>query len=263
MDKSILIGVSPRHVHPSKEHFVQLFGENAYMVRRSDLTQGGQFAAEQTVTLSTSLGKIELVRILGPVRKNTQVEISHSDAVLLGLNPPVRDSGDHEGTPGITIMGPAGVVQLEKGVIIAQRHIHMTPTDAREFGVSEKELVWVAVKPPNRSSSRSEGRGLIFGDVLVRIDTSYKLDFHLDTDEANAAGVQTGDSAFLIKNFNQENQPADDLYPAKRLYSEWDVRQAKAEGKAIIISKNTILTPSAKDYGRLWNIFRQESEGDG
>ena len=108
------------------------------MEKRVDLTQGGQFAAEQTVTLSTPLGKIDLVRILGPFRKNTQVEISFSDAITLGLNPPVRDSGDHEGTPGVTIIGPKGVVELKQGVILAQRHIHMTPTEAREFGRSQR-----------------------------------------------------------------------------------------------------------------------------
>ena len=256
MNKAIPIGVSPRHIHLSKEHFVQLFGEEAYLTKQKDLTQGGQFASEQTVILSTSLAKIENVRILGPIRPNTQVEISHSDAFLLGLNPPVRDSGDHEGTPGITIIGPQGVVELQRGVILAQRHIHMTPTDAREFGVVDKESVWVAVQPLNRSNSRSEGRSVIFGDVLIRVDPSFKLDFHLDTDEGNAAGVQTGDSAHLIKEIAIEKTSTDNIYPKKRLYSELDVRKAKAEGKLILLEKTTILTPSAKDYGKLWDVFK-------
>jgi len=256
LNKAIPIGVSPRHIHLSKEHFIRLFGEGAHLTKQKDLTQGGQFASEQTVILSTSLGKIEDVRILGPVRRDTQVELSFSDAFSLGLNPPVRNSGDNEGTPGITIISPQGVVELQRGVILAQRHIHMTPTDAREFGVADKESVWVAVQPPNRSNSRSAGRSVIFGDVLIRVDPSFKLDFHLDTDEGNAAGVRTGDSAYLIKNIPVEKTSTDNIYPKKRLYSEWDVRKAKAEGKLILLEKTTILSPSAKDYGKLWNVFK-------
>lgn len=250
------IGVSPRHVHASKEDFVTLFGEGAYLVKVKDLTQTGQFASEQTVTLSTALGRIEKVRILGPFRKNTQVELSFSDAVGLGLNPPVRDSGDHEGTPGITIIGPHGVVELAQGVILAQRHIHMTPVDAKKFGLMDKQKVWTAVKSPNKSRVRSETRSVIFGDVLVRIDPSFRLDFHLDTDEANAAGVVTGDTAYIVPDLGLDVSETDHLYPRKRVYSELDVRQAHKDGKIILLEKGVILTPSAKDYGRQWGVFK-------
>lgn len=255
--KAIPVGISPRHVHPSKEHFLALFGEGSFLEKRGDLTQGGQFAAEQTVTLATSRGRIEPARILGPFRSATQVELSISDAVVLGLEPPVRDSGDHEGTPGITIIGPRGVVELERGVIIAQRHIHMTPADARHFGVQDKDIVWMAVNSGSRSGIRSAGRRAIFGDVIVRVDASFRLDFHLDTDEANSARVKTGDSGQLIKEGFTGEEEQDDYYPRKRLYSEWDVRRAYKEGKKIIIEKGTKLTPSARDYGKNWGVLRE------
>lgn len=244
-------------MHPSKAHFLALFGEGAFLEKRGDLTQGGQFSAEQKVSLTTSLGKLESVRILGPFREHTQVELSMSDAVPLGLDPPVRDSGDLEGTPGITIIGPAGTVELDGGVILAQRHIHMTPADAREFGVQDKDIVWAAVIPGAKAGVRSAGRSLIFGEVLIRVDSSFRLDFHLDTDEANAAGVRTGDDAQLIKESPAKQEEGEVLYPRKRLYSEWDVRQARQSGKTILIEKETKLTPSARDYGKLWNVFRE------
>lgn len=259
LPKPIPIGISPRHIHPSNDDFEKLFGQGAFLNKRQDLTQGGQFAAEQMVAIATALGKIEPVRILGPFRKNTQVELSMTDAVLLELNPPVRDSGQHEGSPGITVIGPSGTIELKRGVIIAQRHIHMTPTDAREFMVQDKDIVWTAVQSVNRSGTESAGRKVIFGDVIIRIDPSFKLDFHLDTDEANAAGVQTGDIAHIIKDMDMQNKDTGDkIYPRKRVYSEWDVRKAHKEGKIIIVEKGTILTPSAKDYGKLWNVFKKD-----
>ena len=249
--------MSPRHVHASKEDFVKLFGEGAYLVKRKDLSQTGQFAAEQTVVLSTAIGRIENVRILGPFRKGTQVELSFSDAVSVGLNPPVRDSGDHTGTPGITIIGPAGVVELSQGIILAQRHIHMTPVDAKKFGLMDKQKVWTAVKSPNKSNARSETRSVIFGDVLVRVDISFRLDFHLDTDEANAAGVTTGDIAYVVPNLGMDLSPEENIYPRKRVYSEHDVRLARKEGKVILLEKGVIVTPSAMDYGKLWGVFKE------
>ena len=254
----IPIGVSPRHIHAAKEDFVRLFGEGAYLVKVKDLSQTGQFAAEQRVTLSTALGRIAEVRILGPFRKNTQVELSFSDAVMLGLHPPVRDSGDHAGTPGITIIGPQGIVEITQGVILAQRHIHMTPVDAKKFGVMDRQRVWAAVKSPNMSKVRSESRSVIFGDVLVRVDPSFRLDFHLDTDEANAAGVTTGDEAFIVSiPGEKQTKEGPRFYPEKRVYSELDVRKAKEAGQVILVKKGVILTPSAKDYGKKWGVLKE------
>ncbi|TKJ38413.1 phosphate propanoyltransferase [candidate division LCP-89 bacterium B3_LCP] len=253
--KPISVGISPRHIHLSKEDFHRLFGPDATLTRTRDLTQKGQFASEQFVTLATSVGRIENVRVLGPFRDASQVELSATDAVGLGLNPPVRDSGDHEGSPGITITGPSGRVDIPEGVILAQRHVHMTPKDAREYNVVDKEIVFMALSAPTPNSMRSAPRTVIFGDVLIRISENYRLDFHLDTDEANASGARTGDSSVLFK---IGGAPLDDnrqYYPEKRLYSEFDVRKARQEGMIILIEKDTILTPSALDLGREKGLF--------
>ena len=256
MNKPIPIGVSPRHIHLCKNNFIRLFGDKAFLTKRNDLTQGGQFASGETVTIATATGRFDNVRILGPFRKNTQVEVSAGDAFELGLTPPVRDSGVHDATPGITIIGPAGKVEQSKGVILAQRHIHMTPTDARERGLQDKDIVWVAVNkdaPP-----KSGGRKIIFGDVIVRVNPTYRLDFHLDTDEANAAGVKTGDMAYILDGDPLSAGEPEAVYPRKRVYSEHDVRKARVKGEKILLEKGTILTPSAKDYGYKWGVFGEK-----
>jgi len=247
--KPIPVGVSPRHVHLSKDDFHRLFGPDAALSRVRDLTQGGQFASEQMVTLATPLGRIEKVRVLGPYRGATQVELARTEAVRLGLEPPVRDSGDHDGTPGITVIGPAGRVDLAQGVIVAQRHVHMTPADAREYQVVDKETVFMALAAPARGT-RSASRTVIFGEVLIRVHESFQLDFHLDTDEANAAGARTGDPALLFKLGDAPVTNGRRYYPAKRLYTERDVLKAHREGLTILVEKGTILTPSARDAGR-------------
>lgn len=236
-----------------------MFGEGAFLTKRGDLSQPGQFASEQMVILASPQARIDNVRVLGPFRESTQVELSQSDAVLLGLNPPVRDSGKHDGTPGITIIGPKGKVDIEKGVIIAQRHIHMTPADAREYGVMDKDIVWVTISNEGKGiDAESSNRSTIFGDVIIRINPEYKLDFHLDTDEANAAGVFLGEKSFghIVKEgMDKEDKNADGYYERKKVYSEWDVRQAREAGLKIKVEKGTILTPSARDYGKKWDIF--------
>lgn len=254
LKKPIPVGVSPRHVHLSKVDFHRLFGSDAALTRTKDLSQKGQFAAEQFVTVATAMGRIERLRILGPFRSATQVELARSDAVHLGLEPPVRDSGDHEGTPGITLIGPAARVEIQQGVILAQRHVHMTPKDARDYNVTDKEIVFMAVAAVPEGI-RSAPRTVIFGDVLIRVNEDYRLDFHLDTDEANASGAHTGDQAILFKIGSAPVQSDRRYYPHKKLYSEYDVRKADREGRIILVEKGTILTPSAKDLGRLKGIF--------
>ncbi|MBU0519278.1 phosphate propanoyltransferase [bacterium] len=255
MKKPIPVGVSPRHVHLSKEDFHRLFGPDDTLTRTRDLTQKGQFASEQFVTLATPVGRIERVRVLGPFRNATQVEISHSEAVRLGLNPPVRDSGDHEGSPGIMITGPAGRTEISQGVILAQRHVHMTPKDAREYDVIDKETVFMALTPPTPKGMKSAPRTLIFGDVLIRVHDAYRLDFHIDTDEANASGARTGDQAILFKLGTGPMHSERQYYPQKRLISEHDVRKAIKEGLTILIEAGTIITPSAQDIGRKAGVF--------
>lgn len=186
----IVVGVSNRHVHLSREDVEILFGKDYQLTPIKDLGQPGQFACQETVTIVGPKGSIENVRVLGPERKETQVEISLTDAYKLGLNPPVRDSGDLEGTPGITIIGPKGQVTKDRGVIIAKRHIHMHTSDAEKFGVKDKDIVKVIVEKGDRK--------LIFDDVLVRVSDKFALEFHVDTDEANAALLKTGDIVYIV-----------------------------------------------------------------
>lgn len=175
--------VSAHHAHLSQEHVEALFGPGHQLTPRSDLSQPGQYACEEQVTLVGPKGRIERVRILGPVRKETQIEIAMTEQFKLGIHPPVRESGDLKDTPGCTIEGPLGSVTLDRGVICALRHIHMTPADALRYGVRDKSFVRV----------RIEGdRELIFGDVLVRVSPNFALAMHIDTDEANAANICDG-----------------------------------------------------------------------
>ncbi|SHE52644.1 putative phosphotransacetylase [Marinitoga hydrogenitolerans DSM 16785] len=192
-EQGIIVGVSNRHVHLSREDLEILFGEGYELHPIKDLKQPGQYAAEEVVTLVGPKGKIERVRVLGPVRKETQIEISQTDAFKLGVKPPVRDSGDLDGTPGIKIVGPNGEVETNKGLILAKRHIHMLPEDAEKYGVKDKDLVYVAVDKGSRK--------LIFGDVLIRVSPKYALEFHVDTDEANAALIKTGDEVKIVEEF--------------------------------------------------------------
>ncbi|NLJ85590.1 MAG: phosphate propanoyltransferase [Firmicutes bacterium] len=186
----VKVGISNRHLHLSKADLDKLFGTGYQLTNIKDLSQPGQFAADETVTLVGPKGVIQRVRVLGPTRNQTQVEISRTDAFALGVKPPVRDSGDHEGSSGqVTVVGPQGAITLTQGVILAKRHIHMTPSDAQQFGVKDKDIVKIRCGGP---------RGLIFDQVLVRVHESYTLDCHLDTDEANAAMLSNGDEVEVL-----------------------------------------------------------------
>ena len=178
MDKKIIVETSARHVHVSPAHLAVLFGEGYTLTKKKDLSQPGQFACEERVAVIGPKGQFPAVSILGPERKETQVEISASDARTLGVNPPVRESGDLAGSAPCRIVGPKGEIEIDRGVIIAKRHIHMTVADAAEYGVEDKQIVSVKIDSPERS--------LIFGDVVVRVSDSYALAMHIDTDESNA-----------------------------------------------------------------------------
>jgi len=178
----IPVSVSGRHMHVARSMLDRLFGEGFQLTRLRDLGQPGEFASEQTVTVvGRSMRTLERVRVLGPVRSYTQIELSGTDAVRLGLDPPVRPSGDLIGSESVTIVGPCGSVNLREGVIMATRHLHMTERDAREYGVADGDHVRI----------RFPGdRALVLENVLVRVGRSAALELHLDTDDSNAASVR-------------------------------------------------------------------------
>jgi acetate kinase len=186
----IPVAISARHAHLSQPTIDRLFGKGHRLVPRTALSQTGQFSAEEMVTLVGPRGNLPGVRLMGPPREHDQVEISRTDEFVLGVDAPVRISGDLANTPGITIEGPAERVTLPSGLICARRHIHMSPDDARRFGVRDCDVVAVRID--------TDGRDLQFGDVMVRVSPQFRLELHLDTDEANAADVRAGDYAELV-----------------------------------------------------------------
>ena len=184
------VGVSVRHVHVSASDLEVLYGPGHKLTPLRDLYQEGEFAAREVVTLvGSKMRAIENVRILGPVRGRTQVEVARTDAIYLGINPPVRASGNLAGSSPITLVGPKGTLILSEGAIIANRHIHMSPGDARQFGVSDHDLVQVEVVGE---------KGLIFNHVQIRVKDNFRLEMHLDTDDANASGITTGARAHIL-----------------------------------------------------------------
>lgn len=184
MNKPVLIETSARHVHVSRRVLDILFGEGYELTAKKDLSQPGQFACEERVQVIGPKSSFPAVSILGPVRPETQVELSAGDARSIGVKAPIRESGDLEGSAGCKLVGPKGEVELKDGVIIAKRHIHMTPEDAEKYALEDKQVVSVKVDTAERS--------LIFGDVVVRVSPKYALAMHIDTDESNAAGCTPG-----------------------------------------------------------------------
>lgn len=187
---AVTVGISARHVHLTHEHVETLFGAGYELKRFKDLSQPGQFACEEFVTVVGPKGVIEKVRILGPERKQSQVELSISDCFKIGIKAPLRDSGDLAGSASVTLVGPVGSVTLEEGAIIAARHIHMHSSDAEKFGLEDGDRLYVRAKGP---------RGIIFGDVLIRAGEKHKLEMHIDTDEGNAVGLRNGDTVYAYK----------------------------------------------------------------
>ncbi len=186
-----LIETSARHVHVTKEVLETLFGEGYELTVKKELSQPGQFASNERVAVIGPKGQFPAVSILGPVRPETQVELSASDARSVGIAAPIRESGDIAGSGACKLVGPKGEVEISEGVIIAKRHIHATPEDAEALGVKDKEIVNVKVESAERS--------LIFGDVVVRVSPKYALAMHIDTDESNAAGVTPGMMVEIVK----------------------------------------------------------------
>ncbi len=177
----VLVETSARHVHLSKGDLAALFGADAVLTNKKDLSQPGQFACFERVDVVGPKGEIKGVSILGPVRSSTQVELALTDARKVGIAAPIRESGDIEGTPGCKLVGPKGEVEISCGVIAAKRHIHLTPADAEKMGVEDKQVVGVKIETAERS--------LTFGDVVIRVSPKFAAAMHIDTDESNAAGI--------------------------------------------------------------------------
>ncbi len=188
--EDIGVAISARHVHLTAEAVEALFGAGHRLTPRRELSQPGQFACEERVTLIGPKRRLEGVSVVGPTRDRCQVEISRSDEFHLGVDAPIRCSGDLDGTPGVTLEGPAGRLTLDEGVICAQRHIHMTPADAERFGVAHRDVVEVALD--------TAGRDLVFGDVVVRVSPGFALEMHVDTDEGNAAEIEGDTGGVLV-----------------------------------------------------------------
>ena len=184
MSRQFIVETSARHVHLTESDFKVLFGNEATLTIKKNLSQPGQYACEERVNIVGPKKEILGVSILGPFRSASQVELSATDARSIGLPIVIKESGDLKGTPGCKIVGPKGSLELHEGVIVAKRHIHATNEDAKELGVKDKDIVNVKIKTPERS--------LIFGDVVVRVSDAYAIDMHIDTDEANASGMVPG-----------------------------------------------------------------------
>lgn len=184
MENKVLVETSARHLHVTQEVLETLFGEGYELTKKKDLSQPGQFACEERVQVIGAKGSFPAVSILGPVRPETQIELSASDARSIGVVAPCRESGDIAGSGACKLVGPKGEVELTEGVIVAKRHIHATPADAEALGLKDKQIVSVKID--------SDGRSLVFGDVIVRVSPKYAFAMHIDTDESNAAFAAPG-----------------------------------------------------------------------
>ena len=186
-----IVETSARHVHVTEDDLKTLFGEGHALTKKKDLSQPGQYACEERVTVVGPKKELANVSILGPCRKATQVELSATDARSIGIAAPVRESGDLAGSGACKLVGPCGEIELSEGVIIAKRHIHLTPEDAEKLGVKDKDEVWVRVDTAERSA--------ILGDVVCRVSPSYATAMHIDTDESNAVGSGKDQMGEIVK----------------------------------------------------------------
>jgi len=251
----IEVEASGRHVHLSRKDVELLFGEGYKLTPVKELSQPGQFACEERVTITGPKGNIKNVVILGPERKATQVEISLTDALILGIKAPIRESGKIDNTPGITISSSKASINIDKGVIVAKRHIHITPEDALKYGVKDNQIVKVEVLGE---------RPLIFDDTIIRVSPQYRTYMHIDYDEANACGYKKGVFCKILNSSNSELQKTNNdnfnnankiEIKGKKAITEADIKKSYLSGiKTITISKESMITPLAVDFIRINNI---------
>ena len=233
MPIAVPLGVSNRHIHVSSDHLTALFG-TATLTSARPLLQPGQFAANEAVAVVGPKGRLDHVRIVGPARGATQVELAPSDASTLGIEPPVAASGQlAQSLGGVTLIGPSGRVDLSKGVIVAARHLHLAPADAERWGLRDGDRLAV--------NCGRGARAVTFHDVLVRSGDAHVTEFHLDEDEAHAAGVVTGDTAEIVGWREAAAR-------ARMLVTERDVVAISQRRETI--PGNALLTPSARDRAR-------------
>lgn len=258
-DSLIEVEASGRHVHLSRRDLDILFGEGYKLTPTKELSQPGQFACKERVTITGPKGSIKNVVILGPERKDTQVEVSLTDALTLGLKIPIRESGKIDNTPGITISSEKASINIDKGVIVAKRHIHITPEDASKYNVKDNQIVKVEVYGE---------RPLIFDDTVIRVSPKFRTYMHIDYDEANACGYKKGVFCKILSDNNNSQiskpQPINNCninntnqveIKDKKAITESDLKKHYLNGiRTIIISKETMITPLATDYIRFNNI---------
>jgi len=245
--REVTIGVSNRHLHVSERDFATLFGAGKGLTPQRQISQPGQYAASETVGVVGKSGRIADVRIVGPARGRTQLELSPADCRALGITAPVALSGKLEGSSGgVTLEGPAGKVTLESGVIVAQRHLHVAPADARRLGVADGDRVAVECGPA--------GRRATLHDVLVRLGPTHATELHLDTDEANAAQVKTGDRGLVVA-ASRAVRPSG----RRPLLTERDVAELAARGEKVMAGGPYLLTPAARDRAKALGIWREET----
>ena len=245
--REVPIGVSNRHLHVSETDFAALFGAGKGLTPRRQVTQPGQYAASETVDVAGKSGRLAGVRIVGPARGRTQLELSPGDCRALGIAAPVALSGKLDASAGgVTLEGPAGKVTLESGVIIAQRHLHVAPADARRLGVADGDRVAVECGPA--------GRRVTLHDVLVRLGPAHATELHLDTDEANAAHVKTGDRALVVA-ASRAPRPTG----RRPLLTERNVAELAARGEKVTAGGPYLLTPAARDRAKALGIWREET----
>jgi putative phosphotransacetylase len=248
--------ISARHVHLSHRDFETLFGKGAAMTRYRDLSQPGQFASGETLEVIGPKGSFKKVRVLGPERADTQVEISISDSFVLGIRPEIRMSGSITGTPGCSLLGPAGRVELGQGVIVAARHVHMSAEQASAYGVKDGDVISLRVPSPRRG---------IIGGIVVRSGKGHDLEVHLDTDEANGNGILCGTIFEMIKTQEGIYPPAAKKIPggqaaekALDLVTERDVNNAVQSGKTTLsVTAKGFISPAALDRAKVKGITIQ------
>ena len=245
----IPVGVSNRHMHLTQEALDTLFGPGSKLTIFRDLYQHGEFASEQFVEVVGPKGVIPRVRILGQLRTLNQVEISRTDAFHLGINPPVGIFGKLPKGESVGLNGPAGSITLTENVMLSRRHIHLNSKEAEEIGVKDGDNVFVA--PATIKGNPAESRMTIMGNTLIRVNDAFRLQIHIDTDEANATGLVTGDTVFVVNNMATSSQPSN-----KKLITEGDVKEAVRKNQKIRIAPGTIVTPAARDLGREKGIFQ-------